>query len=191
MARARVLARSAAQGRDAPRAPGPITALADPYGAVFMWETADRRLCFADSTLDGTGTTDCDVDPGGPPLAGAPRIVQLHAMVRHDLDVVFGADHETVESITCDGVRIGFHRVTDMAAGQRHVYAFAYPAVIIGSVTVTVRRGTGTATESLPVLDSFGRAPKCRLVAAERLPGGGRAYHLNPTHDGHDVAVLP
>ncbi|MER5466952.1 hypothetical protein ABT010_41380 [Streptomyces sp. NPDC002668] len=69
-------------------------------------------------------------------------------------NVVFGAEHQTVEAVTCNGKPVDVREVGVIADGRRTVHAIEFPDLTLGSVTVKVRRGTRTVSESLE-LDSF------------------------------------
>ncbi|MFF5787915.1 hypothetical protein ACFY8P_23485 [Streptomyces sp. NPDC012693] len=64
-------------------------------------------------------------------------------------NVVFGAEHETVESVTCNGAPVRVRNVGVLADGRRTVHAIEFPDLMLGTVTVKVRRGTRAVTERL------------------------------------------
>ncbi|MGW2564155.1 hypothetical protein ACWCXB_34080 [Streptomyces sp. NPDC001514] len=73
----------------------------------------------------------------------------LVRMMATGWNVVFGAEHQTVESVTCNGEPVDVKEVGVMAGGRRTVHALKFLDLTLGSVTVQVRRGTRTVSESL------------------------------------------
>ncbi|MEU2508400.1 hypothetical protein ABZ621_27290 [Streptomyces sp. NPDC007863] len=142
--------RAAAAGRNAPGSQGLLVAAESTGGALFVWETADGRFCHGAS--GGMTMVACVSAPHRPPVGEKPRLVRLVAMMAVGWNVVFGAEHETVESVTCDGVPVPVKDVGVMADGRRRVHALAFPDLTVGTVDVRVRRGSRVVTESLTLM---------------------------------------
>ncbi|WP_392959192.1 hypothetical protein [Streptomyces sp. LN245] len=117
------------------------TAAIDRQTALFVWETADRRFCFGDSTTDGGAVmTTCTSSPGNTPFSARPAIVPLVTVGILDQHHVIGADRETVLSVTCNGTPLALRPLPPFLDGRRRLYAFDLPGRTGGRVTVTVSR---------------------------------------------------
>ncbi|MFE5796353.1 hypothetical protein ACFQ8C_27760 [Streptomyces sp. NPDC056503] len=148
--------RAAATGRDAPGSHGLLVAAGSTDGALFVWETPDGRFCRGGAARTGATMVACAADPDSPPVGDAPRLVRLAATSATGWNVVFGAEHETVVSVSCDGVPVRVRDVGVMADGRRSVHALEFPDLTVGTVGVRVRRGSRVVTESLE-LHPFGK----------------------------------
>ncbi len=140
---------TAATGTNSPAEPGLLVAAEGSNGALFVWETADDRLCHGAATTQGMTSVACASRPDTPPVAETPRLVPLVRMMATGWNVVFGAEHETVESVTCNGEPVRVRDVGVMADGRRTIHAIEFPDITVGAVSVKVRRGTRVVTESL------------------------------------------
>ncbi|MFJ6405351.1 hypothetical protein ACIQK9_07470 [Streptomyces hydrogenans] len=147
---------AAATGRDAPGPEGLLVAAGSTGGALFVWESADGRFCHGAAMEAGMTTVACVTRPGSPPVGKEPRLVPLVRMMATGWNVVFGAEHETVESVTCDGVPVRVRDVGVMADGARSVHAVEFPDLTVGTVSVRVRRGSRVVTEAL-ALETFAK----------------------------------
>ncbi|MET9674573.1 hypothetical protein ABZY68_15930 [Streptomyces sp. NPDC006482] len=143
---------AAATGANSPAPPGLLVAAEGDGGALFVWETADDRFCHGAASTAGATTVACTSRPDTPPVGEKPRITRLVAMVATGWNVVFGAEHETVESVTCNGVPVPVRDVGVLADGRRTIHAIEFPDITVGSVAVKVRRGKRVVTESLELL---------------------------------------
>ncbi|MEU9852018.1 hypothetical protein [Streptomyces sp. NPDC047974] len=142
--------RAAATGRNAPGPQGLLVAAESTGGALFVWETPDGRFCHGAAV--GMTMVACASAPHTPPVGEKPRLVRLVAMAAVGWNVVFGAEHETVESVTCDGVPVPVKDVGVMADGRRRVHAVEFPDLTVGTVDVRVRRGSRVVTEPLTLM---------------------------------------
>ncbi|MFF9504921.1 hypothetical protein [Streptomyces sp. NPDC014656] len=140
---------AAATGANSPAEPALLVAAEGEKGALFVWETADDRFCHGAAATEGMTVVTCASRPDTPPVEEKPRLVPLVRTVATGWNVVFGAEHETVESATCNGEPIRVRDVGVMADGRRTIHAMKFPDITVGSVTVKVRRGTQVVTESL------------------------------------------
>ncbi|MEU0405971.1 hypothetical protein ABZ318_38385 [Streptomyces sp. NPDC006197] len=141
--------RTAASGANSPAAPGTLVAAESNKGALFVWETADDRFCHGVAFMPGTTIVACASHPHEPPVGEEPRLVPLVRMMATGWNVVFGAEHETVESVTCNGRALQVRDVGVMAKGRRTVHAIEFPDLTVGKVSVRVRRGSRVVTEHL------------------------------------------
>ncbi|WP_369146522.1 hypothetical protein [Streptomyces sp. R44] len=139
----------AASGANSPAEPGLLVAAESNKGALFVWETADDRFCHGVAFMPGMTTVACSSHPNSPPVEGKPRLVPLVRMMATGWNVVFGAERETVESVTCNGRSLQVRDVGVMANGRRTVHAIEFPDITVGKVSVQVRRGTRVVTEYL------------------------------------------
>ncbi|WP_395358279.1 hypothetical protein ACHGLA_01080 [Streptomyces sp. YH02] len=140
---------TAATGTNSPAEPGLLVAAEGNNGALFIWETEDDRLCHGAATTQGMTTVACASRPDTPPVGKTPRLVPLVRVMATGWNVVFGAEHETVESVTCNGEQVRVRDVGVMADGRRAIHAIEFPDITVGTVSVKVRRGTRVVTESL------------------------------------------
>lgn len=140
---------NAATGANSPADPGLLVAAEANDRALFVWETADDRFCHGAATTVGMTTVACASRPDTPPVQKKPRLVPLVRTTATGWNVVFGAEHETVESVTCNGEPVRVRDVGVMADGRRTIHAIEFPDITVGAVTVKVRRGTRVVTESL------------------------------------------
>ncbi|MFE1272832.1 hypothetical protein [Streptomyces sp. NPDC058758] len=154
VAEARDRMSAAAAGRNAPGPHGLLVAAGSTGGALFVWETADKRFCHGAAMNVGMTTVMCAPRPDSPPVGEEPRLVPLVRMMATGWNVVFGAEHETVEAVTCDGVPVPVKEVGVMADGRRSVHAVEFPELTMGTVDVRVRRGSRVVTEPL-ALETF------------------------------------
>ncbi|MFB7514027.1 hypothetical protein [Streptomyces sp. NPDC056144] len=159
---------AAASGANSPAGPGLLVAADSDKGALFVWETADGRSCHGVAFMPGTTTVACSSRPDPPSAEGEPRLVPLVRMMATGWNVVFGAERETVESVTCNGRRLQVRDVGVTANGRRTVHAIEFPDLTVGEVSVRVRRGTRVVTEYLE-LEKFEKAggqdlPSCGPV---------------------------
>lgn len=140
---------AAATGAHAPAHPGLLVAAEAASGALFVWETADGRSCHGVAKTQGMTTVACASRPNTPPVGDNPRLVPLVRMMATGWNVVFGTEHETVESVTCNGEPVRVRNVGVLADGRRTIHAIEFPDLTLGAVTVKVRRGTRAVTERL------------------------------------------
>ncbi|NML51826.1 hypothetical protein HHL19_23045 [Streptomyces sp. R302] len=147
--------RTAATGRNAPGPQGLLVAAESTGGALFVWETPDGRFCHGAAKPVGMTMVACASAPHTPPVGEKPRIIPLVTMMATGWNVVFGAEHETVESVTCNGVPLPVKDVGVVADGRRSVHAIEFPDLTLGTVDVRVRRGSRVVTESLSLMSSW------------------------------------
>ncbi|MEU3605418.1 hypothetical protein AB0E83_08135 [Streptomyces sp. NPDC035033] len=176
--------RAAATGKNAPSGAGLLVAGASTGGALFVWESADERFCHGAAMRVGMTTVACFSRPNSPPVGEEPRLVPLVRMTATGWNVVFGAEHETVESVTCDGVPVPVRNVGVMADGRRTVHAVEFPELTVGTVVVRVKRGSRTVSETLE-LESSARAagrdfPSCGAAPARPGSTGPGRVALTP-----------
>ncbi|GHF93325.1 hypothetical protein GCM10018784_00860 [Streptomyces hydrogenans] len=164
VAAARERMTAAATGRDAPGPEGLLVAAESTGGALFVWESSDGRFCHGTATGVGVTSVACFTRPHTPPVGKEPRLVPLVRMMATGWNVVFGAEHETVESVTCDGVPVRVKDVGVMADGRRSVHAVEFPDLTLGTVSVRVRRGSGVVTETL-ALETFAKKDAARFAS--------------------------
>jgi hypothetical protein len=147
-------------GDDAPGPQGPLLVSEGSGRSMFVWETADGRQCHGVTTSGSVALLDCGT---GLTAVRSPRLRTIAVSDGTGWNVVFGAEHETVQSVTCNGDPVTVHNIGTMTGGERIVYAIEFPAVTVGSVTVQVSRHDGPATEHLPIQDSTrtGGHPVC------------------------------
>ncbi|MFF7779661.1 hypothetical protein ACFZCG_35220 [Streptomyces tanashiensis] len=157
VARAAGQMNAAASGANSPAEPGLLVAAESSKGALFVWETADDRFCHGVAFMPQMTTVACSSRPNSPPTEGKPRLVPLVRMMATGWNVVFGAEHETVESVTCNGRPLQVRDVGVMANGRRAIHAIEFPDLTVGKVSVQVRRGTRVVTEYLE-LEKFEKA---------------------------------
>ncbi|MFE5593658.1 hypothetical protein [Streptomyces sp. NPDC056549] len=122
----------AASGANSPAEPGLMVAAESGKGALFVWETADARFCHGVAFMPGMTTVACSSRPDSPPAEGKPRLVPLVRMMATGWNVVFGAERETVESVTCNGRSLQVRDVGVMANGRRTVHAIEFPDLTVG-----------------------------------------------------------
>jgi hypothetical protein len=154
-------------GKNLPGPAGMSAAAADRGGALFVWETADRRFCSGSSAADGGAImTACASSPRDLAFSDRPRLVPLFSTVaiggEHH---VIGADRETVLSVTCNGKPLAFRELAPVLDGRRQLYAFDLPGLKFnrGWVTVTVVRAHTTATEHVNLMAKPAKGrPACR-----------------------------
>ncbi|GGR56054.1 hypothetical protein [Streptomyces roseolus] len=161
-----VAVRAAATGSKAPGTRGLLVAAASTRGALFVWETKDGRFCHGAAV--GMTMVACASAPHTPPVGEEPRLVRLVAMMATGWNVVFGAEHETVESVTCDGVPVPVRAVGLMADGRRTVHAVEFPGLTVGTVDVRVRRGSRVVTESLTLMTPPGKGGAGKTASCGR-----------------------
>ncbi|MEV7531814.1 hypothetical protein [Streptomyces hydrogenans] len=164
VAAARERMTAAATGRDAPGPEGLLVAAESTGGALFVWESSDGRFCHGTATGVGVTSVACFTRPHTPPVGKEPRLVPLVRMMATGWNVVFGAEHETVESVTCDGVPVRVKDVGVMADGRRSVHAVEFPDLTLGTVSVRVRRGSRVVTETL-ALETFAKKDAARFAS--------------------------
>ncbi|MFB7105911.1 hypothetical protein [Streptomyces hydrogenans] len=164
VAAARERMTAAATGRDAPGPEGLLVAAESTGGALFVWESSDGRFCHGTATDVGVTSVACFTRPHTPPVGKEPRLVPLVRMMATGWNVVFGAEHETVESVTCDGVPVRVKDVGVMADGRRSVHAVEFPDLTLGTVSVRVRRGSRVVTETL-ALETFAKKDDARFAS--------------------------
>ncbi|MFJ8128276.1 hypothetical protein [Streptomyces hydrogenans] len=164
VAAARERMTAAATGRDAPGPEGLLVAAGSTGGALFVWESSDGRFCHGAALGVGTTSVACFTRPHTPPVGKEPRLVPLVRMMATGWNVVFGAEHETVESVTCDGVPVRVKDVGVMADGRRSVHAVEFPDLTLGTVSVRVRRGSRVVTETL-ALETFAKKDTARFAS--------------------------
>ncbi|MFB7827331.1 hypothetical protein [Streptomyces hydrogenans] len=155
---------AAATGRDAPGPEGLLVAAESTGGALFVWESSDGRFCHGTATGVGVTSVACFTRPHTPQVGKEPRLVPLVRMMATGWNVVFGAEHETVESVTCDGVPVRVKDVGVMADGRRSVHAVEFPDLTLGTVSVRVRRGSRVVTETL-ALETFAKKDDARFAS--------------------------
>ncbi|MGW8768330.1 hypothetical protein ACWGN5_38290 [Streptomyces sp. NPDC055815] len=144
---------AAASGANSPAGPGVLVAAESNKGALFVWETADARVCHGVAFKPGMTTVACTSHPNVPPVGEKPRLVPLVRMMATGWNIVFGAEHETVESVTCNGRALQVRDVGVMAKGRRTVHAIEFPDITVGKVSVQVRRGSRVVTEYLELVN--------------------------------------
>ncbi|WP_433891899.1 hypothetical protein [Streptomyces sp. CA-111067] len=148
-------------GDDAPGPQGPLLVSEGSGRSMFVWETADGRECHGIATTAAMSPLTCGTDPE---VGRSPRLRTIAATEVDTWNVVFGAEHETVKSVTCNGEPVAVHNIGTMTGGRRIVYAITFPAVTLGSLTVQVSRDGEPATERLPMKQQPGSGghPVCR-----------------------------
>ncbi|WP_200425313.1 hypothetical protein [Streptomyces sp. NE5-10] len=164
VAAARERMTAAATGRDAPGPEGLLVAAGSTGGALFVWESSDGRFCHGAAMGAGMTSVACFTRPHTPPVGKEPRLVPMVRMMATGWNVVFGAEHETVESVTCDGVPVRVEDVGVMADGRRSVHAVEFPDLTLGTVSVRVRRGSRVVTETL-ALETFAKKDTARFAS--------------------------
>ncbi|MFF3617391.1 hypothetical protein [Streptomyces sp. NPDC002580] len=149
-ARKALFSEPSTMGRNAPDAQGPLLAASNRRAALFVWETRDGRFCHGFSNGGGASVVGCDTNPRK--VGENPRLVSLLTTATIGWNVVFGAEHELADSVTCNGVAVDVRRVGVMADGQRTIYAVEFPDLTSGTVDVRVIRGKATAEEQVKLL---------------------------------------
>ncbi|MFG2883316.1 hypothetical protein ACGFYV_13620 [Streptomyces sp. NPDC048297] len=143
---------------DLPGPAGLVTDTAGPSSALFVWVTADRRFCSAGAAADGGFLAQTCVPSryAVPARSARPGLVELlTAQWVGGENHVFGTDHETVRSVTCNGEPVPFRELAPLLGGGRRLYAFDLPGPTTahsGRVTVTVVRAHTTATEHVNMI---------------------------------------
>ncbi|MCX5322040.1 hypothetical protein [Streptomyces sp. NBC_00120] len=136
--------------------PGPhgmFTAAVGRSAATFVWESSDGRFCSGSAAMAGGFTsTSCLSDRRDAPFAVRPALVPLLSTYTFAEVHVFGADRETVRSVTCNGRPLAVRRLPRVLDGRRVLYAFDLSEPTAGRVTVTVVRGRVTATEHVELM---------------------------------------
>lgn len=139
--------------KDLPGPHGMFTAAVGRSAATFVWESADGRFCSGSAATDGGVTsTLCASDRRDIPFSVRPALVPLLSTYTFAEVHVFGADRETVRSVTCNGRPLTVRRLPSVLDGRRALYAFDISEPTAGRVTVTVVRGRATATEHVELL---------------------------------------
>jgi hypothetical protein len=130
-----------------------FTAAVGRSAATFVWESADGRFCSGSAAMAGGFTsTSCLSDRRDAPFAVRPALVPLLSTYTFAEVHVFGADRETVRSVTCNGRPLAVRRLPRVLDGRRVLYAFDLSEPTAGRVTVTVVRGRATATEHVELM---------------------------------------
>ncbi|MEU8711219.1 hypothetical protein [Streptomyces sp. NPDC048663] len=147
--------------------PGPLgmsTAAVGRSAATFVWETADGHFCSGSAATDGGFiTSSCLSERRDAPISARPRLVPLLSTFTFAEVHVFGADRETVRSVTCGGSPLAVRRLSPVLDGRRTLYAFDLSEPTAGRVTVTVVRDGVTATEHVELMGgSLRHTASCR-----------------------------
>lgn len=150
--------------KDLPGPHGMFTAAVGRSAATFVWESADKRFCSGSAATAGGFTSwTCFSDRRDIPFSVRPALVPLLSEYSFAEVHVFGADRETVRSVTCNGRPLAVHRLPPVLDGRRALYAFDLPEPTAGRVTVTVVRGRATATEHVKLFGgSLQHKASCR-----------------------------
>ncbi|MFB7997546.1 hypothetical protein ACFC4G_32555 [Streptomyces sp. NPDC056002] len=149
---------------DLPGPHGMFTAAVGRSAATFVWESADGRFCSGSAATDGGFTSmSCLSDRRDAPFSVRPTLVPLLSTYTFAEVHVFGADRETVRSVTCNGRPLAVRRLPGVLDGRRALYAFDFSEPTAGRVTVTVVRGRVTATEHVELMGGhFRHKASCR-----------------------------
>ncbi|MET7929978.1 hypothetical protein ABZT43_39805 [Streptomyces sp. NPDC005349] len=139
--------------KDLPGPHGMFTAAVGRSAATFVWESSDGRFCSGSAAMAvGFTSTSCLSDRRDAPFAVRPALVPLLSTYTFAEVHVFGADRETVRSVTCNGRPLAVRRLPRVLDGRRVLYAFDLSEPTAGRVTVTVVRGRVTATEHVELM---------------------------------------
>ncbi|WP_153537788.1 hypothetical protein [Streptomyces sp. RB17] len=139
--------------KDLPGPHGMFTAAVGRSAATFVWESADGRFCSGSAATAGGFTSAlCVSDRRDLPFSVRPALVPLLSTYTFAEVHVFGADRETVRSVTCNSRPVAVRRLPPVLDGRRALYAFDLSEPTAGRVTVTVVRGRVTATEHVELL---------------------------------------
>ena len=115
--------------------------------------SADGRFCSGSAAaVGGLTSTSCFPERRSAPFSIHPALIPLLGTYTFAEVHVFGADHEIVRSVTCNGRPFAIRRLPPLLDGRRALYAFDLAEPTAGRVTVTVVRGRATATEHVVLM---------------------------------------